>query len=83
MRDSSTGSSAISPSDVGLVADLGLDLEGWGSLIVTGVSDDGLTIVSRATNPEGFGEAWIATIPEPSTALLPMAGLLGLAVRRR
>jgi probable HAF family extracellular repeat protein len=47
------------------------------------ISADGLTIVGTGRNPSGETEAWIATIPEPSTALLVSLGLFGLAKTRR
>lgn len=42
---------------------------------------DGLTIVGWGYNPDGYDEAWIATIPEPTTLLL--LGFGGLALRRK
>ena len=60
---------------------LGLDLSGWTLEVANAVSADGLTIVGWGTNPDGFREAWIAVVPEPSTALLLACGLAGLAVR--
>ena len=66
-----------------VLTELGVDLAGWTLIRATGVSDDGLTIVGDGTNPDGNPEAWIAVIPEPSTALLLAAGLLALGIRRR
>ena len=62
---------------------LGLDLTGWTLHDALAISADGLTIVGTGLNPSYQTEAWIATIPEPSTALLLSLGLLGIAARRR
>ena len=66
-----------------LVTDLGLDLTGWTLTRALSISDDGLTIVGEGRNPNGFNEAWIATIPEPATlSLLAFGGLLLLRRKR-
>ena len=64
--------------------DLGLDLAGLRLISATGISADGRTLVGIGTRSLGFGptEAWVAVIPEPATALLVLAGLLGLTARR-
>ena len=59
----------------------GLDLTGWALRGARNISANGLTIVGRGTNPDGFSEGWIATIPEPTTLLL--LGLGGLLLRHR
>jgi len=46
-----------------LIDDLGLDLTGWTLLTADSVSQDGQTIVGNGTNPAGFAEGWIATVP--------------------
>ena len=61
-----------------LADDFGLDLDGWLLEEATGISADGRVIVGNGTNPSGQPEGWVATIPEPSTALLLAAGLLTL-----
>jgi len=61
----------------------GVNLSGWTLGFAIGVSADGNTIVGDGTDPSGHTEAWIATIPEPGTGLLVMAGVLGLAITRR
>jgi len=61
----------------------GLDLTGWTLSRATDISADGLVIVGTGVNPAGNDEGWIAIIPEPSTGLLLIVGLFGLAGRRR
>lgn len=41
----------------------GVDLTGWQLRQALGVSADGQTIVGEAINPDGFREAYVATIP--------------------
>jgi uncharacterized membrane protein len=65
--------------------DYGLDLKGWQlhESVATGISADGCTIVGYGINPDGYGEAWIATMPEPATlSLLAVGGLMVLRRRR-
>jgi probable HAF family extracellular repeat protein len=62
----------------------GLNLPAMSLDVATGVSADGETIVGYGTlSVGGKQEAWIAVLPEPTTGLLVMAGVLGLAVARR
>jgi probable HAF family extracellular repeat protein len=61
---------------------LDVDVTGWDLAAAHDVSHDGLTIVGVGTNPGGFREAWLAKIPEPSTAWLLGSGLGGLAALR-
>jgi hypothetical protein len=58
---------------------LGRDITGWTLAEANALSGDGLTIVGRGIHPSGVAEGWIATIPEPSTALLGASGLVFLA----
>ena len=43
-----------------LELDFNLDLTGWGALLVSGVSADGLAFAGSSVNPAGKPEAWIA-----------------------
>jgi hypothetical protein len=56
----------------------GLDLAGWTLTSAEGISADGLTIVGTGVNPAGNQEAWMATIPEPSTIALAALSAVGL-----
>ncbi|CAK9076044.1 PEP-CTERM sorting domain-containing protein [Durusdinium trenchii] len=58
-----------------LTLEYGLDLTGWNLRGARGISADGRTIVGYGTNPNGFGEAWVAVVPEPSSFLLAGLGL--------
>lgn len=67
-----------------LTGDYGLDLTGWTLQEADSISNDGNTIVGFGTNPNGDGEAWIATIPEPTTiSLLALCGLRLLQRRHK
>ena len=63
-----------------LVNNYGLDLTGWYLGRASGISADGRTIVGEGIGPNG-SEAWIATIPEPTTLCLLTLG--GLVLRKR
>ena len=62
-----------------VLADGGTDLTGWSLTHAYGISSDGRSIVGVGINPSGNSEAWLATIPEPSTGILLAMGLAGLA----
>jgi probable HAF family extracellular repeat protein len=62
---------------------LGEELTGWTLTQANGISDNGYTIIGYGTNPDGYTEAWIATIPEPGTISLLMAGALAFLRRKR
>jgi hypothetical protein len=66
-----------------LVNDYSLDLTGWTLSTANGISNDGLTIAGCGINPDGYDEAWIATIPEPGTLFLFGLGALALRRKRR
>ena len=53
-----------------LVNQCGLELTGCSLRNAYGISADGLTIVGIGDNPNGDTEAWIVTIPEPTTLAL-------------
>jgi len=52
---------------------------GWRLESAYDISSDGLTIVGKGTNPAGFSEPWVATIPAPGPLSLLALG----AIRRR
>ena len=51
-----------------LMTDFGLDLTGWQVSYAASVSADGTSIAGYGTNPDGFTEAWVATVPIPGDA---------------
>jgi probable HAF family extracellular repeat protein len=60
-------------------------LEGWTLTEANGVSYDGLTVVGTGIH-NGVTEAWVATIPEPSTlglAVVAGLGFLAICCRRK
>jgi hypothetical protein len=60
-------------------------LDGWTLTEANGVSYDGLTIVGTGLH-FGITEAWVATIPEPSTlglAVIAGLGVLAVCFRRK
>ncbi len=66
-----------------VLTELGIDLTGWDLGPASDISADGRTIVGNGYNPSGENVVWIATIPEPTTALLLAIGLSGLAYAGR
>lgn len=46
-------------------------VQGLGDLPGSNFFSDDLTIVGNGMNPSGFGEAWIAALPEPKVVPLP------------
>ena len=65
-----------------LETDYGLDLTGWHLEYARGISDDGMTIVGYGTNPQGYQEGWVATIPEPCSLAVLTLGCLFLKRKR-
>jgi probable HAF family extracellular repeat protein len=53
-------------------------LNGWMLTEANGVSADGLTVVGTAIDSTGVQQAFVATIPEPSTIALASSGLAAL-----
>jgi probable HAF family extracellular repeat protein len=68
-----------------LINNCGLDLTGWRLTDAYGISPNGLTIVGTGINPDGYQEAYMATIPEPASAFLLIigAGLVRLHNRKQ
>ncbi len=52
-----------------LVNDFGLDLTGWNLQVANDISADGQKIVGLGTNPDGYSEGWVATIPALTTSV--------------
>lgn len=52
----------------------GVNLTGRSLTSAEGISADGRTIVGTGVNPAGNQEAWVATIPEPSTLAFALSG---------
>jgi probable HAF family extracellular repeat protein len=61
-----------------LIANGAANLTGWNLISAEDVSGDGLTIVGYGTNPAGETEAWVATIPEPSSLAFCAAAFAAL-----
>jgi probable HAF family extracellular repeat protein len=60
----------------------GLPLRGWTLTYAKDISNDGTTIAGSGVNPEGDYEAWVAVIPEPSSAWM-LGALLDISIYRR
>jgi probable HAF family extracellular repeat protein len=58
-----------------LEQDCGLDLGGWQLDVAYGISADGSVLAGWGHNPAGDIEAWVATVPEPTTLALVAAGV--------
>jgi uncharacterized membrane protein len=56
------------------------DVRDWNLLAAIDVSADGRTLLGVGDNPLGQREAWIATIPEPSTMLLVSSAFIVVAL---
>jgi probable HAF family extracellular repeat protein len=70
-----------------LIANGTAGLTGWTLIEAHGISANGRTMVGFGRNPDGIAEAWIATVPEPSTiglaACAAVALLIVAGARRR
>jgi uncharacterized membrane protein len=49
---------------------------GWQLAVGAAISADGRTIAGTGYSPAGLSEAWVATIPEPTTAVLAMCAAI-------
>ncbi len=58
-------------------------LDGWTISEATDISADGRTIVGWGFNPAGQTEAWVATVPEPSSLFLAILGAPAVLLWRR
>jgi probable HAF family extracellular repeat protein len=58
------------------------DFGGVTMFSATGISADGRTIIGSGVNAQGQGEAWVATIAEPSTFILFTAATIAMAAAR-
>jgi probable HAF family extracellular repeat protein len=72
-----------------LESEFGIDLSDWSISQANAISADGMTIAGTGghnVDPHGWQwetEAWVLTLPEPSTLLLVAAGSVVLVLRRR
>jgi uncharacterized membrane protein len=66
-----------------VLAELGVDTDGWSLDIAMDISADGTRIVGSGKNPAGATEAFLIVIPEPSTMCFLALGLVWLAGARR
>ena len=78
---SSTVHAGMRALDV-LLKSLGVHLDGWQIAQAMAVSADGLTIAGTGYDPSGNVQAFIAVIPEPTSAVLIGLGLAWIGSRR-
>lgn len=69
---------------VDVLAEAGIQMEGWMLTAAWGLSADGMTITGNGINPDGREEAWIATIPGTGVPLVLFPAIaFGVLSRRR
>lgn len=69
-----------------LLANRGIDMEGWLLKSAVAVSDDGTRIVGTGYNPDGIEESWLAELPiapEPQSWVMAAAAVWSMAASRR
>lgn len=58
-----------------LISEYGMtEVQDWLLVDARGISADGLTIAGNGVNPSGKQEAWVVTVPEPTSAIMLLCG---------
>ena len=58
-----------------VLIEFGLNVGGWTLSSIQGISEDGTVLVGGGTNPDGFGEGWMAVVPRPLPVPVPAFGV--------